>query len=607
MELIKLFAETKNVIETGCYQAGHGTVYLRHTSSEHKQAQFVPSGQQENAFALGEHALAAEPCTFEVVNEDALAYASRLLRTQSARSSCVSKPPLVLNFANPTIAGGGVHVGARAQEEDLCRKSTLYASLSSEAARPFYQHHKNMSSCLFSDDIVLSPCVEVFRDAGNALLDEPFTVSVLTLSAPLARRLGYFDVLKLEKVLKRRILRMLRFAVACNYETLVLGAWGCGAFGNDPHLVSKVFFDAFHELEKELCACGMAPVPGAGSAFRHVGFVVLDETEHHINFNCFSEVFERYYELWNDAVYDEKIKGRTIILTASGSEDADGFGDLPVQEQACPSPSASCDRRGIEKGDVANGRYEIHRCIGEGGMSKVFLASDRQCWNKLYAIKEMSRAGSIDVAAVSVMVGAARLLSGINHPFVAGIHGFWETEGYAYIVMDYLEGETLDEKVRREGPLEEVVVRKLMLELCDALGYLHRQNPPIIHRDVKPHNVLLCVDGHIRLVDSLIARQYREGLAKDAYPRGTVGYAAPEQYGLAQTDARSDLFAVGATMWHLLAGKAPDSSFCFPDVREINPLVSAWLAREVVPKCVHPDRAERYQSCRELAVALRRY
>jgi uncharacterized protein (TIGR02452 family) len=184
---------------------------------------------------------------------------------------------LVLNFANPVNPGGGVYLGAIAQEEDLCRKSTLLKSLESDSSKAYYDFHRKQNSLLSSDYMILSPTVIVFRNADNTLSDKPFVVSVLTCAAPImsttVRNMGFESY---EQMLYQRIKGMLCLASANNYKSLVLGAWGCGAFGNDAETVAMLF-------HKAICAMN--------SSFDNVIMAVLDKTESQYNYNMFKKYF----------------------------------------------------------------------------------------------------------------------------------------------------------------------------------------------------------------------------------------------------------------------------------------------------------------------------
>ena len=263
---------------------------------------------------------------------------------------------------------------------------------------------------------------------------------------------------------------------------------------------------------------------------------------------------------------------------------------------------------GLRKGDVLKGRYEILNLIGKGGMSRVFLASDRQLTNKQWAVKEVDRRKK-DPAGRPIeqsLASEADILSRLDHPNIVNIIDVEKTENFIYIVMDHVPGQTLAELVRTEGPQSEADVQKWMLQICDVMGYLHNQNPPIIYRDMKPANVMLHPDGYVKIIDFGVSREYKDTQNHDTISFGTEGYAPPEAYGNAQTNAASDIYSIGATMWHLLAGEAP-SGMPIPDVRTLNPNVGEGFAQVIIPKCTKLDRPLRYQSCEELASDLEIY
>ncbi len=267
--------------------------------------------------------------------------------------------------------------------------------------------------------------------------------------------------------------------------------------------------------------------------------------------------------------------------------------------------------QGLQRGDILKGRYEIQRQIGKGGMSRVFMAADLQLNNKLWAVKEVDRHAK-DPAGRPIeqaLAKEAQILSKLEHPKIVSIVDTETTADFIYVVMDYVEGESLDRIVRREGPQSEADVQRWMLEICDVLGYLHSQNPPIVYRDMKPNNIMLHPDGYVKLIDFGVVREYKDeaDIRQDTIAFGTQGYAPPEQYGKAQTDARADIYAMGATMWHLLAGEAPSMEFPLRNVRERNPNIGEGFANTIIPKCTALERGSRYQSCEEVAADLEIY
>lgn len=266
-------------------------------------------------------------------------------------------------------------------------------------------------------------------------------------------------------------------------------------------------------------------------------------------------------------------------------------------------------RIGLKKGDILKGKYEVLALIGEGGMSRVFLARDLDLVNKQWAIKEVDRRATDPLGRPieQSLASEAELLSKLSHPAIVDIVDIEKTENFIYVVMDHIEGTSLDKVIRQKGPQSEEDVQKWMLEICDALNYLHRQNPPIIYRDMKPNNIMLHPDGYVKLIDLGVAREYKDEQRKDTIAFGTTGYAAPEQYGKAQTDARTDIYGTGATMWHLLGGTAPPVEFPLPNVREANPNVGEGFADVIIPKCTALERDERYQTIDELTADLEIY
>lgn len=266
-------------------------------------------------------------------------------------------------------------------------------------------------------------------------------------------------------------------------------------------------------------------------------------------------------------------------------------------------------KSGLKKGDVLKGKYEILALIGEGGMSRVFLARDLDLVNKQWAIKEVDRNAKDPMGRPieQSLASEAELLSKLQHPAIVDIVDIERTDNFIYVVMDHIEGVSLDKVVRQKGPQKEEDVQEWMLQICDALGYLHRQNPAIIYRDVKPNNIMLHPDGYVKLIDLGVAREYKDEQKKDTIAFGTTGYAAPEQYGKSQTDARTDIYGVGATMWHLLGGTAPPVEFPLPNVREANRNISEGFADVIIPKCTALERSERYQSTDELMADLSIY
>lgn len=257
-------------------------------------------------------------------------------------------------------------------------------------------------------------------------------------------------------------------------------------------------------------------------------------------------------------------------------------------------------------GSVVDGKYKILSEIGHGGMSVVYLAINERA-NKTWAIKDVRKDGTADFSTVHQgLVAETEMLKKLNHPHLPSIIDVIDREDSFLIVMDYIEGKSLESLLKHGGAQDPNRVIEWAKQLCDVLGYLHSRTPPIIYRDMKPANVMLKPDGNVMLIDFGTAREYKQASVEDTTCLGTRGYAAPEQFGgHGQTDARTDIYCLGATIYHLVTGQSP----CEPPY-EIKPL-GYWIPslagsglEKLVAKCTRQNPAERYQSCAELMYAL---
>lgn len=260
------------------------------------------------------------------------------------------------------------------------------------------------------------------------------------------------------------------------------------------------------------------------------------------------------------------------------------------------------------QGEIIDDKYEILKQIGKGGMSTVYLAMDRRR-NKQWAVKEIRRAagGKVHENMVNSLLAEANLMRRLEHPALPGIEDIIEQGERIFIVMDYIEGESLDKILREYGAQPQELVIDWAKQLCDALEYLHSRKPPVIYRDMKPANIMQNPEGNLKLIDFGIAREYKEKNPSDTVVLGTKGYAPPEQHGSQQTDARSDIYALGMTMHHLLTGADPGAAdYVYAPVRQWNPELSGGLER-IIDKCTAFDPESRYQNCNELMYALEHY
>ncbi|MEK3887590.1 serine/threonine protein kinase [Bacillus sp. FSL K6-3431] len=208
----------------------------------------------------------------------------------------------------------------------------------------------------------------------------------------------------------------------------------------------------------------------------------------------------------------------------------------------------------IEDGEVLKDRYQIISKIGSGGMSVVYLAKEVMNEDRLWAIKVADMENRISKRLFS----EAKILSELDHPALPKIADFFSSndERYFYLVQEYVKGESLYEIFEQnDSLLEEATIADIGIQLCDVLQYLHTLKPtPIIYRDIKPANIMITHDGHMKLIDFGIARKYVHEKVKDTLQIGTVGFAAPEQFEKRQSDTRTDLFSLGALLYYLLTG-----------------------------------------------------
>ena len=260
-------------------------------------------------------------------------------------------------------------------------------------------------------------------------------------------------------------------------------------------------------------------------------------------------------------------------------------------------------------GQTIDDKYEILKLIGQGGMSKVYLAMDKRL-NKQWAIKEIEKKAKDknNEIVIQSAIAEANLIKQLDHPAIVRIVDIIDNGNVIYIIEDYIEGETLSSILENNGAQPQELVIEWAMQICEALEYLHTRKPPIIYRDMKPANVMLKPDGNIKVIDFGIAREYKDQSLADTVSLGTKGYAAPEQFGgKGQTDARTDVYCLGVTLYHLLTGQNPcEPPYEIYPIRHWNPQLSAGL-EAIVQKCTQLNPDDRYQSCAELLYALHHY
>jgi serine/threonine protein kinase len=243
-------------------------------------------------------------------------------------------------------------------------------------------------------------------------------------------------------------------------------------------------------------------------------------------------------------------------------------------------------------------------------MGAVYLVMDNRLGNKRCALKEMSGTGIHDPAerrqAVHAFRQEAQMLSNLSHPGLPRVTDYFSQANKHFLVMDYVDGQSLLELLEtRTTPFPVSRVLDWGLQLCDVLAYLHRQVPPIIYRDLKPENIIASTNRErVRLIDFGAARTYKPKQGKDTTAIGTPGYAPPEQYGKGQTDSRSDVYALGATLHQLLTLHDPGIKlFDFPPVRSLNSGVPEHV-ETAIEKALEENIHKRWSSISEFKKAL---
>jgi len=250
----------------------------------------------------------------------------------------------------------------------------------------------------------------------------------------------------------------------------------------------------------------------------------------------------------------------------------------------------------MEKGCILDNKYEIIDILGTGGMGRVYLAKNIML-GTLWTIKEL-RKNPCDIDRILTEVD---VLKNLEHPALPKVFDVLESNEFFFVVFSYIKGIALDKKLLEVGRFDEGIVVNFAICLCDVLIYLHTSIPkPIIYRDLKPSNIILCDDGNIKLIDFGIAREFKEENTQDTVFIGTRGYAAPEQYGEGQSGPYTDIFSLGITLKQLLTGKSPLSQpYGILPVTQLNPQVSKKL-EQILEKCTKKEINKRYDSVSEL-------
>lgn len=259
------------------------------------------------------------------------------------------------------------------------------------------------------------------------------------------------------------------------------------------------------------------------------------------------------------------------------------------------------------EGKVIDGKYKIIELVGEGGMSYVYLARDKRL-NKQWAVKQIKYKKNTNRKVVySTFIKEANLLKNLDHPLLPRIVDIIkEDNDNIYVIMDYIEGITLSEALELYGLQSQETIVSWGIQICDVLAYLHSRKKPIIFRDLKPSNIMLTPEGKIKVIDFGTAIEYTEGQDNEIC-LGTPGYAPPEQFkeSKEKVDNRSDIFAFGKTLFHLLTGKKPKKGEDI-SIRSVNSELSDGLEK-IIDKCTKNNPYERYQNIDEVLYDLKHY
>lgn len=242
------------------------------------------------------------------------------------------------------------------------------------------------------------------------------------------------------------------------------------------------------------------------------------------------------------------------------------------------------------------GEYSIIRLLGIGGTGAVYLALSVKLGTK-HAIKVVNK----DKVPKLNLFAEPNILKKLNHPAFPRISNIIEDQENVYIIEDYVEGAALDKELKRLGNFPERTVINWAKQICEILLYLHTLKPnPIIYRDMKPANIIITGNNRIKIVDFGIAVEYEEGRLIDEARMGTRGYAAPEQYRKSLIDQRTDIYGLGATLYHLLTGISPGEKSCgMKPLRQTEGSISKGMERLIL-KCTRIDPRQRYQSIKEV-------
>jgi serine/threonine protein kinase len=235
-------------------------------------------------------------------------------------------------------------------------------------------------------------------------------------------------------------------------------------------------------------------------------------------------------------------------------------------------------------------------------MGAVYRVADLRLSRKPWALKEVTLGMNCPMPATEreLLKQEAELLSRLDHPNLPRVVDFFERPDAGCLVMELVEGRTLEQQVKADGPLTPEALIPIARQLCDTLEYLHGRQPPIIFRDLKPGNIMVTPDRKVKLIDFGIARRFAQGKGTDTVALGTPGYAAPEQYGKTQSDPRTDIYGLGATLYFALSGLDPaDQDFPLKPLRALFPKLPQALSN-LIERCTAVTPSARPASVAEV-------
>lgn len=580
----------------------------------------------------------------------------------------------VLNFASAVNPGGGVANGAMAQEECLCRSSNLLPCLKQQhLMKDYYMPHRIANNPMYSDKVVYTENVTVFKtdDVLPKIMpsNEWFNIDVITCAAPNLRNVENINEDRLFSIFCKRIDLVFNTALSHNIDTIILGAWGCGAFKNPPETVAKAFKKIIDEKYQTAFNNIVFAIKNSNNNNLEVFKSILDFTPEKVKCDydkhCFvvneeltgvteyicekcgittstivvpppecyhnlkqyigstidgkiitKQWFKETLENPDDnsgikEIADNQSKKKFCYKCGAKIEQNDKFCmkcgakviDIETEQPAKDSNDKKCETEADvnDVPEIIDNRYKLIRQIGKGASAIVYLAQDMKL-NRVCAVKIVNKNTYSNKMAAQESLDEVNKMKLLAHISIPQLYDIYDDDNRLCIVMEFIEGKNLNDIIKsQKNPFDEYIVVNWAKQLCRVLFYLHTLRPPRIFRDLKPANIILQPNGVIKLIDFGTMKNYDESCTEDTVNLGTKGYAAPEQFGgRGQTDARTDIYCLGMTMYHLMTGINPSlPPFEFRPPRYYRKDISYALER-IIMKCIEIERENRYQSAIDL-------